>query len=660
MSSEILLSKEDYTIYNALSWRNCFSHYEQAWDTETPLFQRVVHGTVAVLEFFPIASQVVSLSEMALCRLIPRVSFADLMKKGVRRIESREAQLPHQFRMATPSHPSSDVTEVQLTDQVAYLRTATSPLHRQIENQYGDLSWPPEIQKIVVYTDVLGGRGDIAAAAKAIAVMQQISPTLTFDWILKCYRQDQYNPLSFVDSPDPSKIKVRISGSNPSDPSPGDLLLIGPGIPRFFGIDGLEKEISRKIGGPIFRFAEIASLTSGIELAMLQGFARNTHPAVSSDQMYQMMHQNLFFVTADFDDKFLPLGIRPGSGVFLDRRRIEAPLSRGYCCPSYIKQIEDPSLRKDLLQAMNVFDDRSEPNYDQFSLNSGYAHHFTSWVKFIDCVAMHEKNKHVVIVINQQGTFGPLTTHEFKEKVFTPERLAFLKQKGYGTVALKGKGVEAWLLQEANDPLSDRRLTVIVRHLFTPRDMRSMQLASERLLTTGDNSVVEAWCARCKLYLYEDVAIGMKWRFLQEQVDEAKNISPNLSQLLACFGGDQRLPDPCRNQFLTDQKMNELELLLNDPDLSDATLQFCDAMTAKRPFEEILRAALKRTVWHHCIPELAKIEAETMDPDFRNGLVGYFESSKKIPTTFQVRIPPEMKVRIQEAVRNYSSPGGFA
>ncbi len=345
------------------------------------------------------------------------------------------------------------------------------------------------------------------------------------------------------------------------------------------------------------------------------------------------------------------MGLQPGSGVFLDQSRLKAPLSRGYCCPSYLPRIQDDNLRMDILEAMHVFDGQSEPDYNQFSFNSGYAHHRASWGKFIDCVAIHEKNKHVVLVLNQRGEFAQLSTQEFQDQIFTPQRLAFLKQKGYGTVQLKGQEQDTTVLQDSQ---SDRQLTVIIRPSFTPNDMRQMQLASERLLATGDNSAVESWCARCKLYLYEDVAnMGCKWRFLQQQVDLAKTISPNLSRLLALFGGDRRLPNPSLNEPLNGQRMAEMEQLLNDPDLSDATLQFCDHITSNYSFHEVLEAALKRTAWHHLIPELAKIEAETLDEDFRSELVTYIKNpeARKV---LRVRALPELGKRVQEAVHLFA------
>ncbi len=553
--------------------------------------------------------------------------------------------------------PSFNAVEVRLSADIDPSE-AIFPLHRAIDQQYRALSWPGQIREIVVLTQVCCGLGDISAAAKAIAVMQRICPDLTFDWILPgAPPLSRCDPLSLLHCDDPSKVRVRDGCSQPPENSPpGELLLAGP-VRYKWKIDYTEAKIQRKIAGPVFAFMENAEELSDCNFDIFQMRVGKALPEISNDQIHQTLHSIAFPSKSSNMYGLLPMGLQPGSGVFLDRSRLEAPLSRGYYCFSYLRQIQDIELRKDILESMNVFDDLSQPEYEQYSFNSGYAHHSASWGKFIDCVAIHEKNKHAVIVLNQHGEFEHPSTQEFQDLIFTAERLAFLKEKGYETVVFKGGKQEVSFLQKADDPQVGRRLTVIIRCSFAPNDMKCMQLASERLLATGDNSAVESWCARCKLYLYEDVANkGCKWRFLQQQVDLAQGISPNLSKLLAFFGGDNRgrNNDRClKNEPLDNQKMTELEELLNDPNLGDATLQFCHQITANYSFCEVFEAALKRTAWHNCIPELAKIEAETIDEDFRLGLIDHLRNREE--KTFQVRNLPELGKRVQEAVQKYLS-----
>ncbi len=627
MNSDYLLLDRDYTFYNALAWGNCLGHYRRAFDSQSSCSERIMHSVIALFETIPILSQSASLVEMAISHCFrPPFQEIDVWGEWARR---RANEPPEEFYDLIFS------------------------LHRKIESQYRELPWPTQMQKIVIMTEVQGGQGDVAAAAKAIALMQKICSTLTFDWALMNSSFCSNDPQSFLHCDYPSNVHIRKCGSEPPEKSPGDFLLTGP-VKLGWGLDYIESLISRKIAGPTFGFRENAE--NPTTPRYLQAMVQEASPKADSE-IYQDLHSHLFPSESGNSSGQLPMGLQPGSGVFLDRSRIEAPKSRGYCCSSYLPQIQDAELRKDILEAMNVFDGKSEPDYDQYSFNSGYAHNPASWGKFIDCVAIHEKKKDVVIVLNQRGEFAHPSTKEFQDQIFTPERLAFLREKGYGRVIFKGQGQDPALLQEEEASHEGRRLTVIVRPSFAPEDMKYIQLASERLLATGDNTAVESWCSRCKLYLYEDAAnMGCKWRFLQQQVDLAKTISPNLSQLLALFGGDQRLPNRSLNKPLSKEEMVEMEQLLNDSNLSDATLQFCKEITVNYSFHKVLEAALKRAAWHHLIPALATVEAENLGEKFRSGLVTYLKKNPKPPKeTFDVPDISALGKRIQETVQKYIS-----
>lgn len=544
----------------------------------------------------------------------------------------------------------SEVVEVTLPGDTEDLDQSLFHLHRKIESQYQGLPWPAKIQKVVVMTEVVGGRGDIAAAAKAIAIMQQVCPELVFDWVLS--GGAKYDPATFLRCNDSSKITIRDWQSMPIKNEQADFMLTGP-VKFSYGAKYVQARINREIVGPTFGFTENAedlySFSSFIPQAIVKKES-DTHP----NETYRKLHTYIFPGKSGPSSGLVPMGIQPGTGLFLDQSRIDAPLSRGYCCPSYLLQIQNVTLRQDILEAMNCGDDKSVPDYDKYSFNSGYAHHPVTWAKFIDCVAIHEHTKHVVIVLNSHGEFKKLSTQDYSNQIFTPERLSYLKQKGYGRVVLKGEESKQFDLQKSDEIQETRDLTVIIRPSFLPSDMKQMQLASERLLATGDNSALEAWCARCKLYLYEDVAnMGCKWRFLQQQVDLANTISPALSKLLALFGGDKRLPDNSLNKPLNTQQMSELEDLLNDPKLSEATIEFCHHITENYSFQDVLIGAIKRTVWHHYIPELAQLEAEVIDDEFKLGLVSYLKNEGATDRTLTVRALPELGKRVQECVAKY-------
>jgi len=314
--------------------------------------------------------------------------------------------------------------------------------------------------------------------------------------------------------------------------------------------------------------------------------------------------------------------------------------------------MEDSKLKQDILEAMNVFDDVSLPNFDLYSLNSGYAHRWNSWAKFIDCVSIHEKQKNVVMVLNQAGALGSFSTQDFQKLIFTPARIAFLKQKGYDNINLKGAEENTIKVEQSSNP--KRCLTIILRPAFSPNDIKQLQLSSDRLLATGDNTAVEAWCARCKLYLYEDVANGgCKWRFLQQQVDLAKTISPNLSRLLALFGGDRRLPNriDLLSKDFSAETLAEIELILDDPNIEKETFKFCKTIVEKFSFEEVLKAALKRCAWQYYLPELVKLESETLDEEFRTGLIEYIQNPEIANKTLRVTTLSELEKKIKLAVQ---------
>ena len=144
--------------------------------------------------------------------------------------------------------------------------------------------------------------------------------------------------------------------------------------------------------------------------------------------------------------------------------------------------------------------------------------------------------------------------------------------------------------------------------------MRKLQLASERLIATGDNTAVEAWGARCKLYIYEDVATGgCKFKFLQQQIALAKMVSSSLARLLE-LGGKERL---------SAEERGEAVMILKDPLLANSTLQFCKVITDNYSFHNVLEGSLKRALWHHLEPSLIDHEVSSLGKEFYSQLVNF-------------------------------------
>lgn len=509
-------------------------------------------------------------------------------------------------------------------------------LHRFIERQYQNLPWPSKLNQIAVMTQVTGGRGDISGAAKVIGIMQKMCPSLLFDWIVLT---GKYDPQSFLKCPDPSKVKIRNPLPMPDNPTQADFLVVGP-VKSGWGTNYIEGKFNVSLKGPRFDFLECASPIETEIFVHLAWKTANEKP----NEAYRSIHER-FFPSQTKSSNGLSMGLQKGSGVLLDESRVEAPLSLEYCCPSYLLKLEDKELQKDILSALCVSDEKSLPDYRKNSMNSGYAHRPASWTKFIHVVAIQEREKDVTIVLNQHGEFDQLDTQTFSEQILTAERLAFLKKWGYGDVIIKGAEKDPLIVQKSSDS-QERKLTIILRPSFKPNDMKYLQLASERLLATGDNSAAEAWAARCKLFVYEDVAnLGCKNEFLKQQIELANSISPNLGTLLRIF--DRRNPP------LNDEEMDLVIKILQSPSLAKETMQFCNLITQNYSFKNILEGALKRVAWHHCIPELMNEEIDVMDEEFKSGIVNFMKSADTPPQVINIKNLPLLAERVQLRVQQY-------
>ncbi len=291
--------------------------------------------------------------------------------------------------------------------------------------------------------------------------------------------------------------------------------------------------------------------------------------------------------------------------------------------------------------ALGVIEGGKLPDYDQCSLNFGYAHWPRSWERFILMFAMHETKKdRVVIVMNQKGARGAFTTQQFSQRIFTQENLLRVKKLGYETVLVKGSEEKPMILQKG----SKRTLSIIVRSRFSPNDMKNLQLASERLFATGDNSAAESFASRCKLYLYEDLADGCKWLFLQQQIALAHALFPPFGRLLALGG---------KLEPLTEAEWEETQKILQDPLLTEATMLFCRVITVQYSFAEKFEGFIKRKAWHQCIPSLIDIEAESMDESFKKDLVSFLQNPMALPKKIEIKNLPQLATLVEGEIQKY-------
>lgn len=319
----------------------------------------------------------------------------------------------------------SESIRVDLPVNSENLFKAILPLRRLMESLYSRLPWPNSLRNIMVFTQVQGGLGDIAAAAKVINLMKEIRPDIHVDWALLGSFNQSFDPKMFLkNSSNVFVQKINYASSEVSERKDPDFLIMGP-VKNSFSKEYINEKTGKEVNGSVFTFFENGQSVGFLKYAdggFLEGLKWAKKSAVDEIDFKNKVYGCMFPAKGMCPDEAIPMGLEPGSGVLLDEDLMMAPLSRGYCCPSYLSQIDDPSLRKDILWAMGS---SSEPNYDQYSFNCGYAHHEASWGKFIDCVAMHEKHKDVVIVLNQFGEFTKLSGAEFKKQIFTKSVLLF-------------------------------------------------------------------------------------------------------------------------------------------------------------------------------------------------------------------------------------------
>ena len=379
---------------------------------------------------------------------------------------------------------------------------ALTALEGEIAKIYREMPWPSSVTRVGVITEDASGRGDWAAGAKVINLLQELHPTLEISWATRV------EGMEFLTHPE----KVKRRNVRPDDTREVDLVIGGP-TKTCKNLSG--GYISNN--GPRVNFFEIASdvnlFADQVILYLLQKWVQENKP-------YSALHDCI--LPTNYDDNGIVMNLVAGSGVFIDQERVNAPRSMGYYGPEYIDSLEDLSLKEEILKHPGA------------ALYSGYAHRPTSVEKFVEFVGLLEESREVVIVLNEGGV--------------KPELLGHLP----------------------------KNVTLITRSKFSPHDMKCLQLASEGILATGDNTACEAFAAKCAFYLYEDVANGgTKKEFLQQQIAIARQISPDLARLLELGG---------QNRPLTADEREEAKRILKDPYLKQHTVQFCETITTHYSF----------------------------------------------------------------------------
>lgn len=197
------------------------------------------------------------------------------------------------------------------------------------------------------------------------------------------------------------------------------------------------------------------------------------------------------------------------------------PKSLGYGQLSFLHRIKDHSLLVNL-ELKNLS--------KMHSLNFGYIDNPSDLRNFIDYITTHETHKHVIVITNQTGDIeqGQLTP-----VFFNSEQLMLFKERGYGKILFKEQGREPIILQQAENPLIERDLTIIIHHLFTSNDMKWLQFASERLFTNDHTFINDLkWLQKASVELLsenisEEIVVGAikqaAWHHLIPELNHIEN-----------------------------------------------------------------------------------------------------------------------------------------
>ena len=218
-----------------------------------------------------------------------------------------------------------------------------------------DIEWP-KIEYIGIFTNVCGGKGDVAACGKVIMILLDNIPNLVeVNWVLT---RTHIEPLMFVLSSYHNKITLYKN----TDRVQLDLLLDGPAVSSW-DVEYIQHFFSPQLPKTKWKWRECG----------YNFFLGNP----GSDLLNNEKTYEGFTYT---------MGLLPYTGVL-----INASL------PSSIDlNIKIP---------------------DNYSINFGYCHREESRYRFVDAVCMHEQTKDICIVFNRQGEFVTVNAEEFISKI---------------------------------------------------------------------------------------------------------------------------------------------------------------------------------------------------------------------------------------------------
>lgn len=465
-------------------------------------------------------------------------------------------------------------------------------LRQRVNNLYSNLPWPSQIKQVAFITQVVGGKGDISSSAKVIELVQNIAPHIRITWYLT---NDVYGLGDFSELFDavhflkncPRPQKIRLKRWDPQH-CKAELLIFGP--PHMFFEEPVINNLPKI---PTLHFSDYGDCF--IEQPQLDKVKRERdHPS------YETVYRCL--LAAHETEAMVFTGVIEGTGIFLDRKRLQA--ERGL---HHLLELEDTSLKEAILEKDT-----------EFSMNFGYAYNLHSWEKFIDVITIDEQKRDLVLVC------GTSRWQNFFS-ILNATKLSKIKERGIGKVLAKNKGQVGWtpFLEEQEG----RTFRILVWPSISPDDFRRLQLASDRLLATGDNSAAEAWAARPpRLYLYED--IGFKNDFLEQQIRVAKKVAPLLGEILCLFSSVIRFEEI---------EISILTKLLQKDSLEEDVSKFCQYIIHNFSLEPIFKGAILRAAWHAANPNLMEEEVDATRQIWETQMLVLFHQAHPIEETITLR-----------------------
>lgn len=548
-------------------------------------------------------------------------------------------------------------------------------LLKQIYLAYANLPLPTpkNPRKIVLLNRAHGGVGDYAAGYKVVNLMEQIDPHAIISWVSTPSEVRHFK----TPSPKLKFANIDHSESGFEHNAEVDLVIQGPLNDSnsstylqdkykikfegqhysFVEICGFLDEGINLFGSLYDRFAEIVPsheivIRSGGTIGFLENGVSNSF---NSEHQRQMMDAIL---DECLKSHVLGMGIDGSSGLLFEENSTPPQLSQIYAHPEAMLEIENKLLLEQIFQTPPSTTVPIHSFTALQSLNFGYAHYTDVKGRFIDSVAIHENKKNLTFVFYQIQKGNDLSKLAyFQRKVFTPQRVALLQRLGYGKIVVKSdEKLNDLIIKLPSDNKNSRTLTVILHQCFSKNDMRCLQLASERILATGDNSACEAFSSRFKLYMYEDISkqrdpeeyIGNSFRkgeFLNQQIRVGTEVYPPLGRFLKLSSQEVQL---------TEGQMKEMETILSDPGIAPAFLKFAETITRNYQFKPLLEGMIRRHFWKRHYPKFFDLEKSLLAQHAqltKSIAEKYFIKKNDNPT----ELPTDISLLLSEAAVKYSS-----